>query len=252
LREARGRKGANGANGGSAVDSAALAQSLEAASRVLREWQERLAEDGPRSVWVVVSNVDPLHRAPDWVDQVVEMEHIWCAKLKLSADVAAYELAGEDLERVVLEVDGPGALAYLAMEHGVDRLAVAQKRNARVSVQVVPRSERPSLTGAGVESIRHRSGRFQLPLSCLARIELPERGMSLELLGSDRETLSHLIHDLGDLFAKPSSLEVARVYGEDGVGARDPRTDARVLRLKDPVKGRLDRFLEGWRQQARD
>jgi hypothetical protein len=41
---------------------------------------------------------------------------------------------------------------------------------------------------------------------------------------------------------------VARIYGDESVGARDPRTGVSVPRLKDVLRGNLDRFLDGWRR----
>jgi hypothetical protein len=43
---------------------------------------------------------------------------------------------------------------------------------------------------------------------------------------------------------------LARTYGKDGVGARDPRTGATALRIKDVLRGNLDPFFEAWRTQA--
>ena len=42
--------------------------------------------------------------------------------------------------------------------------------------------------------------------------------------------------------------ELARVYGRDGAGARDPRTGTQHPRLKDVLKGDLTPFLDAWRR----
>ena len=43
---------------------------------------------------------------------------------------------------------------------------------------------------------------------------------------------------------------MARVYGDGGANARDPRTGVVAAKLKDVLKGRLDGFLEGWRRRG--
>jgi hypothetical protein len=43
---------------------------------------------------------------------------------------------------------------------------------------------------------------------------------------------------------------VARVYAEGGCGAFDPRTGARVPRMKDVRAGRLDALIEAWRSRS--
>jgi hypothetical protein len=54
-----------------------------------------------------------------------------------------------------------------------------------------------------------------------------------------------------DRFAQSEDRSaIARVYGKDGVAARDPRTGASVLRAKDVLRGRLDPFLQAWRSRA--
>ena len=40
----------------------------------------------------------------------------------------------------------------------------------------------------------------------------------------------------------------ARIYGEDGGGARDPRTGVSVPRLREVLRGELDLFFEAYRR----
>lgn len=64
--------------------------------------------------------------------------------------------------------------------------------------------------------------------------------------------MSHLLWDLAASRASPAAdaTEVARIYGDDSGGARDPRTGVSVPRLKDVLRGNLDRFLEAWRRRT--
>jgi hypothetical protein len=63
--------------------------------------------------------------------------------------------------------------------------------------------------------------------------------------------LSSLLADLAhSRRSGPDETTVARVYDEDGCGAFDPRTGARVPRAKDVRSARLDALLEAWRRRA--
>jgi hypothetical protein len=98
--------------------------------------------------------------------------------------------------------------------------------------------------------VRRRRGAFGLQPAWRGRLELAERGTTIELLGESRPALSHILGDLRDARRKPpvDAVEVARIYGDESGGARDPRTGVSVPRLKDVLRGHLDRFLEGWRR----
>ncbi len=234
---------------GADPDATALSRMLECAAKSLHEWNERLAEDGISEVWLIISNADPLQQADDFIEHLTLMELAWCRKLELSAAVAAYGIAEGGLVRVALEVEGPGASAYLAMEQGLHRLRVAQKSDAKARIEVIPHSGSPPPKQAGLRSVRQRKGMFGLELACHCRLHIPGRGLSAEFVGSDRQTLSHLLHDLEQKWMLPAEggPETARLYGEDGV-VRDPRTHVVMARMKDVWKGNLDKFLEGWRQ----
>ena len=75
------------------------------------------------------------------------------------------------------------------------------------------------------------------------------RGAILDLAGEDGGTIAELLGHL-PASGRRRSIDVARIDGKDGVAARDPRTGARALRLKDVLRGELDVFLEAWRQGA--
>jgi hypothetical protein len=93
---------------------------------------------------------------------------------------------------------------------------------------------------------------FGLKPARRGRIELANRGLSIEWIGAHGGTLSHLMDDLERAWQSRSTenVPVARVYGESGAGARDPRTGITAPRLRDVLRGKLDRFLEAWREQA--
>ena len=78
---------------------------------------------------------------------------------------------------------------------------------------------------------------------------LPDRGLVVEFRAADATVLGLLLADLRTAWgsAPSEAPPIARVYGEEGIGARDPRTDVKVARLNDVLRGRLDPFLDGWR-----
>ena len=51
-----------------------LARNLERAARSLRAWEERLAEDGPGAVWLLLHDICPRATATDWLGELVGME----------------------------------------------------------------------------------------------------------------------------------------------------------------------------------
>jgi ATP-dependent Clp protease ATP-binding subunit ClpC len=228
-----------------------FASGLEEAARALREWEERTAEEGPAAVWIVVENADPLRGgAADWIAELVDMEIGWCRRARLAAAAVAFGQVEDEVVRVVLEAEGPGALALLAMEAGIHRRWRRQAADARARIDVLPKGRGPDTDWPGVVQVRRRRGLFGLQPAWRGRLELAERGTTIELLGESRSTLSHVLGDLRDARMKPpvDAVEVARIYGDESGGARDPRTGVSVPRLKDVLRGNLDRFLDGWRR----
>ena len=65
-----------------------------------------------------------------------------------------------------------------------------------------------------------------LELTWRGRLEVPARGVVVNLFGDNRESLSRLLNDLKRSWNSPvpHHPEVARIYGENGDSARDPRT----------------------------
>ncbi len=226
-----------------------LARALEDAARSLRQWEERLAEEGAGTVWVLLTKVDPLLPATKWLTDLTGMELAWCSKLGLHARAVACQNVDGELSRIVLEVEGPGAGAVLAMEHGVHRLVRNQASDLRVRIEVIATSTGGVAPWPRIRRIKKNKGPFDLALAFAARIEIPGRGMVLEFLGQDQETLGHIVGDLrGYLEHSQGATETARVYGIEGSGARDPRTGAAVARLRDVLRGDLDGLLEAWRR----
>lgn len=234
-----------------ATDLGRLARVVESAAEALRTWGERVAEEGAAAVWLVLQHTDPLKAPLGFVADLARMELGWCAQLGLEARVVAVEESDEDVLRAVLEVEGPGASAYLAMEEGLHRMHRPQGRDSKVRVEVIERGPPPREEPRGILAIRRRRGALGDMVCYRARLPLPERGLTLELYGDDRASLAHLVADLVPRWAdsSPTSPPVARAYAHDGVGARDPRTGVVCPRLKDVLKGRLDPFLEGWRRR---
>jgi hypothetical protein len=76
-----------------------------------------------------------------------------------------------------------------------------------------------------------------------------QRGMELEWLGADALTLTHLVGDLTKgLEPVSGEVETSRIYAIGGVGARDPRTNAKVPRFRDAMAGKLHPLLDAWRK----
>lgn len=228
------------------------ADRFESAALALREWEDRLAEEGGHAIWLVISNADLFDGGGEWIETLAEMEIGWCRRLHCSGSVAAYELNGDEVSRVVLDIEGPGVERYFGCEAGIHRRTRHGNRDQKARVEVIPKGASPSGRWPGLSAARRARTVFRLNPQFHGRIELAHRGMTVELLGAHERLLTHLLFDLsrvwGDCAAEP--LSVARVYGVDG-GAKDPRTGAVMYRLKDVFRGQLNPFLEGWRQHLR-
>ncbi len=229
----------------------ALVNAYYQAADALDAWDECLEQAGPAAVWLVVSNADPMRDADGWPESVAEMELQWCRRLGLNAELVAAEMGRtETVERLVLEVEGPGAWSLLEPEAGLHRLHAEKRNHKRVTVQLVARDSR---TGPGPRS-RPRSKLTVLgaAMTHACVIELPERGIKTHLVGLRADTLTRLAGDLTTAWTTPTeNIPVARHYRERGAGARDPRTGATAARFKDVMSGRLEGFLDAWRQYRR-
>lgn len=237
-----------------ALGNAPTPSAVERAARALAEWDERLAAEGARAVWLLVERVDsigPARSSSRFLSELVEMELAWCARLRLAASVAAYEVqpGSEDLVRVLLDVEGPGAGPYLAMEEGVHRRQEKDEGDTRVRVEILPR---PGPAAVEVRPVKARQGPLGLKVRCRARLLIPESGVACDLFGPEPEALGASVAALRArrLSGSAPPAAVARTYGLDGAGARDPRTAVVVARQRDVLRGNLDRFLEAWRQRG--
>lgn len=230
-----------------------LTTAVQRAGTAWQEWSARLAEEGPADVWLVLSNVDPLRPAGDWLDKLTRMELAWCRRLRLAARVVAYSEVQGELSRVIVQAEGPGAWALLSMEHGIHRLHRRQQKDLRIRIDVIDRS---SVSGTRqdvtVRSIRPRLGRYDTELRCIGRLERSGVGARASVVGTDEQTTAEVLTAIRRAWdtSQPDQLEVARVYSDPGIGARDPRTDCTVARLKEVLRGQLAPFLEAWRSRS--
>lgn len=244
------------------AEASTLARALEAATQALEEWDERLSDAAEQSggVWLAVASVDPLKPAGTWLEDLVNLELAWCRRLGLAAAVVAHEkLAARPATDgharpapalVVLEVEGPGAAGLLAMEAGEHRLGRGRGLHQRARVALVAKRDPAAARAPAVAPARPRPSPYGLVVSCQGRLHLPERGRALMLVGADGPTLAHLLVDVGEAWSQAplAAPPLARVYGEDGAGARDPRTGAGIARLRDALRGDLRPLLEAWRR----
>lgn len=226
-----------------------VGRALGNAVRALWEWRERREGDGADAVWLVIGPTDLRRTDPGFVESLTGTELAWARRLGLRIDVVAVQRERERPVRVVLEAVGPGAETYLAMEAGIHR-RVDGDGDSRLEIEVIPRqpvgSSRPAVTRR-----RSRSGPWNLELSHRVEIATEETGRSARLEGADPEALGHLGADLEAAWTeRAESPPEVRVYGEDGVGAKDPRTGARVVRARDVAKGHLEALLEAWRARG--
>lgn len=231
---------------------AALARALEEAARTLQEWDERLAEEGRGRLWVVIRAQDALKPAREWVRDLTLLELAWCRHLHLSAELVAYEASDEQPSCTVLAVEGPGAPGLLSMEEGQHRLVRGRGSALRARVDVVPQGPAPGepASSSPVSPARRRKGHFGLMVGFRGRKPLRAHGVTLDFVAAQPDVLAHVLADLSSAWSAPASeAALARVYGEDGRGARDPRTGAGVSRLKDAMKGRLQPLLDAWRRR---
>jgi len=232
----------------SGISSAVLSPSLEQAAYSFRQWEDCLAEEGHAEVWMVLSAADPLKPAGQWIRKLANMELAWSRHLGLTASVAAYSIADNEMNRAVLEIEGPGAEIYLSMENGIHRLHFPRAKDGKIRVEILPNKPPKYNFVVDIRSMKHRRGEFNMQLRWKGRLEIENRGYVVELFAENESVLTRLLPDLSAAWnAHPVEADVARIYGKDGV-VHDPRTGVTSNRIKEIWKGRLDDFLEGWRR----
>jgi hypothetical protein len=229
-----------------------LARALERAASAVADWDERVAEEGGGAVWLLLRNADPLESASAWLLELAPMHVAWCHRLGLVSEIVAVGFTEDALARVAIEVEGPGAATYMAMEQGVHRLH-RERGDLRVRVDLIPRGDpRPGEAPRTVATRRRVSSPLGVETAHVGRVDHGELGLLIELGGPARDTLEALLGDLDSAApALAGPLETARVYAQGGTGARDPRTGSVVPRFKDALRGGLDPLLEAWRRARR-
>ena len=226
-----------------------LSPAWEQAADSFRQWEECMVEEGHAEIWMVLSASDPLKPAGRWIRKLANMELAWSRRLGLTGSVAAYSIAGDELNRAVLEIEGPGAEIYLSMESGIHRLHFPRAKDSKIRVEIMPNVPSKNIFQVDIRSIKHRRGEFNMKLKYKGRVEAENRGYIAELFAENESVLSRLLPDLAMAWSKQpaADVDVARIYGKDGV-IQDPRTGVTSNRIKEIWKGRLDEFLEGWRR----
>ena len=141
------------------------------------------------------------------------------------------------------------------MEEGVHRLVQKTGPDLRARVDLLPRETlADAVQTSRVSPIKSRPGPLDVAMTCSGRLEMDAQGVVIDLIGADERTLAELLADLeadrrGGGHDRDRAA-VSRIYGKDGVAARDPRTGATMARVKDVRKGELDPFLDAWRARA--
>jgi ATP-dependent Clp protease ATP-binding subunit ClpC len=229
-----------------------LAEPLERAAHALNEWETRLAEEGPSALWIAISNADPLRPAGSWIEDLARLELCWCERLGLDAQAIGYTPVDGQVSRVFLEVEGPGAAAFLAMEHGVHRMHRGNQAPWRATCEIVAKHASPAEPAAQLRSVKSHTGPLGLDVNARGQVHVPARGLVVEILGHRQPSLAQLLADLSAAWQAPAAepTDIARTYAEGGTGARDPRTGVVAPRLKHVLAGQLDRFLDGWRRRS--
>lgn len=233
-------------------DPKRLARAVEAAAAALRRWDDGATDAGARAVWLLIERADPTQRTHDWLEELTRIELAWCRRLHLESSIAAFEMSEPGLVRVILQVEGPGAETLLAMERGIHRRARPAGTDMKARIHVVPRDIGQGRPRPRVAAVKPRSGPLQSRAVCTGALDVPAKGILVDVMGVDPDTLPDLLADAAAHLERDSDERsiVARVYDKDGVGARDPRTGATVLRLKQVAKGELDPLLEAWRLRS--
>lgn len=225
----------------------ALAAVLEDSATAVQEWERRIEDSQSSAVWLFIRSRQPLKDVGDWLRQLVDMELAWCRRLGLDAKVEAFSESEHGLFAVALSVEGPGAEACLAMERGVHKLH-ATGHEPRARIDVVKKAESHRHPAADVHAAPRRKGPFGLISAFRVRLTFDESGQVIDLFGEDGQVLQELVSDLRD--AELPAAEPARHYGQDGLGAKDPRTSASVPGRKDALRGKLHPLLDAWRTRT--
>lgn len=224
-----------------------VVQALEEALRLAEEALMVQAQEPPtenKPVWLVLSAVDARPQTCQWLVELARMERLWWERLGLKGELVAGELLHDTPCRLIYQLEGE-QLRRLGLEEGLHRLAQPVGESPQVQIQRISQGE--SLPRTAPFPLSQERRVLELRAVRVLRLELGVRRQRLELLGQDEERLSRLGLDLEQAWEEALPvLPLARVYGEPGVGARDPRTGAGVGRMQDALEGRWEPLLEAW------
>ncbi len=224
-----------------------LARLLHEAARSYRRWLDLGADDSPSGAWVLLGPADSVAEPSTWLVDLVAMYRGWFRRKGLTFELVAEQVERGQPVRLVLEVEGAGVLKLLEMEHGEHRRRGPDGQVERALVEVIPRREWPHETDVVVEDAKRSTGAAIARRVARVRMELPQRGLSLQLYGTSRESLQLLVRDLEGALSLPrTTTEIARTYGIRGGAVQDPRTHASTTNLKDVLRGNLESFLQAW------
>lgn len=222
-------------------------QALEEAIRAAEEalvGQAQEAPDENTPVWMVLSAVDARPQTCLWLVELARMQRLWWERLGLKGELVAGELLQDTPCRLIYRLEGEH-LRRLTLEEGLHKLAQPVGESPQVQLQRIPLGE--GLPRAAPPALSGERRVLELRATRVLRLELGVRRQRLELVGQDEERLARLGLDLEHAWEESMPvLSLARVYGEPGLGARDPRTGATVARMPDALEGRWEPLLDAW------
>ncbi len=224
-----------------------LQQRIDLANASLVAWQRRQAEQSRNELWMMLSYANAQLPSETRIEELTELELAWCKRLGFEATVVAYSETDGRVSRAFLQIHGIGAKTFIGMEQGQHRFMRNDAGATDCLCEVWDR-EINATDHSHLRSSRSRRGAFGLEVDCKGQVCLSD-GKSIELIGPRTKTLSDLVAALEThLDARgPVDTIIARTYGYNGEGVRDPRTGITMVRTQDVMAGNLDRFLEGWR-----
>jgi ATP-dependent Clp protease ATP-binding subunit ClpC len=218
---------------------------IEKAADSLYSWEERLAESMGSTVWMIISGFDNPAEDNSWIVQLMNFEKRWCRRLNLYSTVAAFSTKDEQLIKIILEVNGPGAYTYLSMEQGLHRRLNQNRKNERAQIEIMKRTILPDIENIKVKQVKKKNSLLKMDVSYSYKMENRKLGIQFDLLSSNPDVLKNIVYDLKKKDKQGPEAEVARVYGENGL-VKDPRTGISMQDNKQLWKGNLDDFLDAW------
>lgn len=219
------------------------------ARSALERWEAQATAGFSQTAWLVARVVDPNVPIDGWLEEFCGLERAWARRRRLELQVAGYSLLHGEVAGAVLEATGPDVIRELGMEVGVHRLSRREARDLRVRVDVLPSSESPSATRS-LRPADRVPARLGLTPRVVGKLKVSELGIAEDWFGGDSDALAAFLegYEAHLLDRRGETAETARIYGENGIGARDPRTKATIPRYKDAMRGKLDKLARAWGQ----